>query len=45
MSKSFKTYFDNFTPEHTVYVSFLKKYTLHLQSLFTTPLLGMPYGV
>lgn len=25
MSKSFKTYFDIFTPEHTVYVALLKK--------------------
>lgn len=43
MSKPFKNIFpDDITLEYTVYVALLeKKFTLHLLSLFTTPLLGM----
>lgn len=42
MSKPFKNTFpDDITLEYTVYVALLEKYTLHLLSLFTTPLLGM----
>lgn len=42
MSKPFKNIFpDDITLEYTVYVALLEKYTLHLLSLFTTPLLGM----